>query len=388
MRFLLPVIAGSLTMAACHDASEVFTPAALPAAAAPLHSAAAGRRVEGAYIVVVKEGTDPRSVAAIAGVKPKFVYSAAVNGFAGPLTDGQLNALRRNPGVDYVEEDQVVEGATTQTNPKWNLDRIDQDYYLNAEYNYTATASGVYAYVIDTGIYISHPEFGGRASIVYDVVGTAYTQGDCHGHGTHVAGIIGSATYGVAKQVQLRGLRVLDCNNQGTTSGVIAAVDWLRYNRSDPAVANLSTGGAYSSTLNSAVNNLAYSGVFVAVAAGNGNQDACNTSPASASAATTVAASEIGDYRASFSNYGSCVDLYAPGVAIWSTWLYNNTNLLDGTSMAAPHVAGVAALYKATYGNAASSTIDLWLKNNATPHVNLVGNPSGTTNRMLHKRAL
>jgi subtilisin family serine protease len=203
----------------------------------------------------------------------------------------------------------------------------------------------------------------------------------------YVAGTIGSATYGVAKGVRLRGVRVLDCNGSGSWSGIIAGIDWVRLNRTNPAVANLSLGGGLNSSVNTAVTNLANSGVFVAVAAGNSNANACNYSPSSASAVTTVASSTSSDAKSSFSNYGSCVDLYAPGSSITSTWNNGGTNTISGTSMASPHVAGVGALYKATYGNASQATIDSWIKTNSTANV-ITGNPTGTPNRLLYKAAL
>jgi subtilisin family serine protease len=375
-------VGATLALAACSDQSPVSGRAP---EAAPLLSAGAGA-IEGSYVVVLNEGADPRSVAAVAGVNPNFVYTAAVNGFAAELNAGQLNALQHNPNVAYVEQDQVFEADATQSGATWGIDRIDQrNRPLSGTYTYTSTASTVYAYVIDTGIYASHSQFGGRASNVYDALGGNGT--DCNGHGTHVAGTIGSSTYGVAKSVRLRGLRVLNCSGSGATSGIIAAIDWVRVNRTNPAVANLSLGGGYSSTLNTAINNLANSGVFVAVAAGNENQNACNVSPASAASATTVAASTSSDAKASYSNYGSCVDLYAPGSSITSTWLNGGTNTISGTSMASPHVAGVAALYKATYGNASTSTIDSWIKTNSTANV-ITGNVTGTPNRLLYKAAL
>jgi subtilisin family serine protease len=375
-------VGATLALAACSDQSPVSGRAP---EAAPLLSAGAGA-IEGSYVVVLNEGADPRSVAAVAGVSPSFVYSAAVNGFAASLNQGQLNALQHNPNVAYIEQDQAYEATATQSGATWGIDRIDQrSRPLSGTYTYTTTASTVYAYVIDTGIYASHSQFGGRASNVYDALGGNGT--DCNGHGTHVAGTIGSSTYGVAKSVRLRGLRVLNCSGSGSTSGIIAAIDWVRVNRTNPAVANLSLGGGYSSTLNTAINNLANSGVFVAVAAGNENQNACNVSPASAANATTVASSTSSDAKSSFSNYGSCVDLYAPGSSITSTWLNGGTNTISGTSMASPHVAGVAALYKATYGNASTATIDSWIKTNSTANV-ITGNPSGTPNRLLYKAAL
>ena len=379
------LLAGSvLALAAC--ANDQTSPVAAPEGSAPLLSAAGGRAIEGSYIVVLREGANPRSVAAVAGVEPQHVYVAALNGFSAALNAGQLSALQHNPNVEYIEQDQEMSAVATQSSATWGIDRIDQrNRPLSGTYTYNTTASGVYAYVIDTGIYTSHSQFGGRASNVYDALGG--NGQDCHGHGTHVAGTIGSSTYGVAKSVRLRGVRVLNCSGSGSTSGIISAVDWVRANRTNPAVANLSLGGGYSSSLNTAINNLANSGVFVAVAAGNESQNACNVSPASAASATTVAASTSSDARASYSNYGSCVDLYAPGSSIRSTWLNGGTNTISGTSMASPHVAGVGALYKATYGNASSSTIDSWIKTNSTANV-ITGNPSGTPNRLLYKSTL
>jgi subtilisin family serine protease len=290
---------------------------------------------------------------------------AVVSGFAATLNEGQLSALRAHPGVEYVEEDQVLEPSTTQSSAPWGLDRIDQRALpLSGTYTYTTTASGVYSYIIDTGISTSHTGFGGRAQNVYDAFGG--TGQDCNGHGTYVAGIVGSTAYGVAKSVRLRGVRVFDCNGSGTTSGVVAGVDWVRANHVKPAVANMSLGGPYSSTLNTAVHNLTNSGVFVSVAAGNSASDACNYSPASAAAATTVGAMGSNDCPLSSSNFGSCVDFFAPGANITSLWLNGGTNTLSGTSPAAAFVNGVAALYKSASGDVASSTLDAWLKSNAS----------------------
>ncbi len=371
-----------LALAACSDESPVAGRATV---AAPLLSAGANA-IEGQYIVVLNEGANARAVAGLVNADPSQVYSAALNGFSVSLNAGQLNAVRTHPAVAYVEEDQSFELAATQSGATWGIDRIDQRARpLSGTYTYTSTASTVYAYIIDTGILPSHSNFGGRAAVSYDALGGNGV--DCNGHGTHVAGTIGSTTYGVAKSVRLRGVRVLNCSGSGSTSGIIAGIDWVRLNRTNPAVANLSLGGGYSASLNTAVTNLANSGVFVAVAAGNENQNACNVSPASAPAVTTVAASTSTDARASYSNYGSCVDLYAPGSSITSTWSNGGTSTISGTSMASPHVAGVAALYKATYGNASQSTIDSWIKTNSTANV-ITGNPSGTPNRLLFKASL
>jgi hypothetical protein len=370
-------LAAVLVLAACADPSPVGT---RPPDAAPLHAAAA-RGIDGQYIVVLNEGADPRSVAAVAGVSPRHVYTASLVGFSAALNAGQLAALRHNPNVAYVEQDQEVRATAAP----WNLDRIDQRN-LPLSGTYTPIGSpgtGVHAYVIDTGILTAHTQFGGRANSVYDALGG--NGQDCNGHGTHVAGIIGATAYGVANQVRLHGLRVLNCTGSGTTSAIIAAIDWVRVNRINPAVANLSLGGGFSSALNTAVNNLANSGVFVSVGAGGENANACNSSPASAVSAMTVAASTSTDAKASYTSYGSCVDIYAPGSSIISTWHTSTTatNTISGTSMAAPHVAGAAARYKATYGDAATATIDTWIKNRATLN-KITGNPTGTPNRLLY----
>ncbi|MEJ7761028.1 MAG: S8 family peptidase [Gemmatimonadaceae bacterium] len=346
--------------------------------------------IPGQYIVVFRDDVDADATSDKLlrkfNAKSKYKYSAALKGFAGELSDAQVEALRGEPEVAYIEEDQVVQATTTQTAPGYGLDRIDERALpLSGSYTYTATASAVRAYIIDTGIQTSHTQFGGRASAVYDAFGG--NGQDCNGHGTHVAGTVGSATYGVAKAVLLRGVRVLDCNGSGANSGVIAGINWVATNRIAPAVANLSLGGGFSQATNDAINNLANRGVFVAVAAGNENQNACNVSPASAPNATTVAASTSTDAKASYSNFGSCVELYAPGSSIKSTWLNGGTNTISGTSMASPHVAGVGALYKATFGDASFSTIRTWIINNSTANV-ITGNVTGTPNRLLYKSTL
>lgn len=355
-----------------------------PAEAAPSKLILAkdqGKALANQYIVVLKDG--PRinagSIATEVKASPKYVYDAVINGFSATLNPGQLTALQKHPEVAYIEQDSVVTAQSTQYNPPWGLDRIDQrNLPLNSMYNYTATAPNVSAYIFDTGIAPSHPDFGGRASNVYDAFGG--TGADCNGHGTHVAGIVGAATFGVAKAVKLRGVRVLDCNGSGSMSGVVAGINWVTANAVKPAVANMSIAGGANTTVDTAVNNLANAGVFVATAS-SGN--ACNSSPSRAANAYAVASSDITDKAASFAGYGSCVKLYAPGVNIPSTWLSGGVNTISGDSLSAPHVAGCAAKYKATYGDAASSTVGNWITSNAT--VNVLSNvPAGTPNRLLY----
>jgi subtilisin family serine protease len=374
------LLAAAAALAACADQ----TPAGAGApGAAPLMSAASGQGVAGSYVVVLKEGADPRSVAAVAGASPRHVYTAVLNGFAAALNAGQLTALLHNPAVDYVEQAQVGGIAVTQTNATWGIDRIDQvNLPLSTTYTYNATGTGVRVYVIDSGLQANHPQFGARASNVWDYAGGS--GADCHGHGTHVGGTIGGTTYGVAKNVYLRGVRVVDCAGNGSTADVIAAMDWVRLNHIKPAVANMSLGYPYSAAVNTAATNMINAGIFTAVASGNENQNACNVSPASASGTLTVNAVDRYNARAGFSNYGGCTDVYAPGVSVTSAWIGSGTNTISGTSMASPHAAGVGALYKSALGDAASSTIVSWIINQATAGV-VTGNPAGTPNRLLYK---
>jgi subtilisin family serine protease len=371
MRWMRPLVAAGLTAAAaaCSD-QQTTAPTAAPRDAAPVMNAASDRGIPNSYIVVLNEGANPRSVAAVAGVAPRFVYENALLGFAATLTAGQLNALQHNPSVKYLEQDQKVAATTTQSGATWGIDRIDQrDLPLSGTYTYTPTGAGVTAYVIDTGILVSHTEFGGRASVGYDAVGDGRGGIDCNGHGTHVAGTIGSATYGVAKGVTLKAVRVLDCTGSGTNSGVIAGVDWVRLNHATPAVANMSLGGGASTALDAAVTSAISSGVTFAVAAGNDNLDACTGSPSRVATALTVGATTSTDARASYSDYGSCVDLFAPGSSILSTWYSSTTatNTISGTSMATPHVVGVAALYLQGNPSASAATVSSAILSSATP---------------------
>lgn len=353
-------------------------------------------KIENSYIVVLEDSVvGERGLFSIAPFiaselaathrgKLKHVYQHALNGFAVEMTAEDAERLSQDFRVKFVEEDGVVQADATQSNPPWGLDRIDQrNRPLNAIYTFNWTGSGVRAYVIDTGIRTTHSQFGTRAQNNFDAFGGS--GADCNGHGTHVAGTIGGSTFGVAKSVLLRGVRVLNCSGSGSNSGVIAGVDWVRLNRINPAVANMSLGGGASSALDTAVNNLSNSGVAIAVAAGNSNANACNSSPARAANAITVGSTTTTDARSSFSNFGSCLDLFAPGSGIQSAWWTSNTATatLSGTSMASPHVAGVAALYKQANPSASAATIRNAIVNNAT--TNVVTSPgTGSPNRLLY----
>jgi len=333
----------TLALAACSgDAATPVSPEATPRAAATPQAGA----LKDQYIVVFKAGASPRAAAAAVGASPRFVYRAALNGFAAKLNAAQLAALQHNPQVDYISPDQVVTADGTQYYPTWGLDRIDQMYRpLDNTYTYPRTGAGINLYVIDTGIRFTHTEFGGRAVPGYDVYGG--DASDCNGHGTHVAGTAGGSTYGVAKSVNLISVRVLDCYGAGSTSGVIAGVDWVTANHVGLSVANMSLGGPANTALDNAVQNSINAGVTYVIAAGNNNANACNYSPSRVTNALIVANSDYTDTRNSTSNYGLCVDLFAPGTSITSAWYGSDTqtNVLTGTSMAAPHVAGIAAMY-------------------------------------------
>ena len=343
------------------------------------------------YIIVFKPAANMdreiRGIGAInAGVGPKF--QNVFKGVMARLTEKQLAALSRNPNISFIEKDatvSLVEPSTVanQLLAPWGLDRIDQVTGRDTSYTYTATGFGVTAYVIDTGILSSHSEFGGRVQPGFSSI--AGGTSDCNGHGTHVAGTIGAATFGVAKAVSLVPVRVLDCNGSGTVSGVIAGIDWVSSQATGGLrVANMSLGGVTSSAIDTSVNALINKGVTVVVAAGNNSADACNYSPARVPAAITVAASTSSDGFASYSNRGSCVDIVAPGTSIQSAWHTSNTasNTISGTSMASPHVAGAVALYFQKFGAMSPVQMDQQLKSRASTNV-ISSVPSGTANVFL-----
>lgn len=379
---LIPVIAlaAGLQFAA--------SPTAQSASLGDLRLAPTATAVQNSWIVVLKNGS---TRAADLGVTPKLTYRSVLQGFSATMSGEKAAKLAADPRVAYVEQNATVRLNDTQANPTWGIDRIDQrDLPLSKSYTYKTTASNVNAYIIDTGIRTSHSEFGGRASVGTDTVGGGQNGQDCNGHGTHVAGTVGGRTYGVAKAVKLIAVRVLNCQGSGTTAGVIAGIDWVTANAKKPAVANMSLGGGVNTSLDNAVKKSIASGVSYAIAAGNGNflglpANACNYSPARVPEAITVGATDNTDRRASFSNYGTCLDLFAPGVNITSSWKDSDTatNTISGTSMATPHTAGVAALYLATHATATPSQVRDALVNGAT--TGKVQDPrTGSPNKLLY----
>ncbi len=374
--------------------------------AAALAAPAAG--APGRFLVVLEEdtgevGETARALAGAAGGTVLFTYSSAIRGFAlsGVSSEGAV-FLARHPAVRWVEPDRPVRRADTQPAPPWGLDRVDQrDLPLSLSYTYDSTGAGVRAYILDTGVRISHVEFGGRASDGYDFIDDDATAQDGHGHGTHVAGIVGAATYGVAKEASIVAVRVLADDGTGSIAGVVAGVDWVTANAVRPAVANMSLSGVVSPTLDAAVQNSIASGIPYVVAAGNGAvvgvigipilgtpQDASLSSPARVPEALTVGATDITDAEAAFSNFGASVDLLAPGVDIPSAWNTSDSAVavLSGTSMAAPHVAGAVALYLEGNPAATPAAVAAAITGGATPgRITGMSSPQ-TPNLLLYTR--
>ncbi len=361
------------------------------------HAMPAGRAIADRYIVVFKPGVanpaqEADNLMRGSGGQIHHRYSHAIKGFAATIPAAALEGIRRNPNVESVEQDasvQLNQLSSPQNQATWGLDRVDQrDRPLDTQYFFNFSGAGVTAFVIDTGIRADHAEFSGRVQPGYWAIADGNGSNDCNGHGTHVAGTIGGVTWGVAKGVKLVPVRVLDCSGSGSLSGVIAGVDWVAGSATRPAVANLSLGSSKSSTVNAAVAGAYSKGVTMVVAAGNSNADACLYSPASEPSAITVGATASGDARASYSNFGSCVDVFAPGSSITSAWHTSATatNTISGTSMASPHVAGVAALALQANPNATPDGVAQFILNNATPN-RLSSLGTGSPNRLVYSLA-
>ncbi|WP_181197960.1 S8 family peptidase [Enhygromyxa salina] len=367
--------------------------------------------IPGHYIVMMDSRANPLAATAAVRATPTHVYNHAIRGFAGPLDARQLEALSRRQDVVRIERDQVVTAAelacpgaspdpeiqlksgSPDYAPAYSVDRCDQrDLPFSNSYTYTWSGDGVNVYVFDTWMFTEHSDFDdpddpntSRASRGYDGYPNDPPDGEgCSGHATHVAGIIGGTKYGVAKDSNIISVKVLDCTGHGSWSRLIAGIDWVIDNKGDTAaVANMSLSGRKSYIVNWAIGQLADSGVFVAVAAGNNDANACNYSPAAAASSVAVAANNSGDQRASFSNYGSCVDIYAGGTNVRSAWPDGGSRTASGTSMSSPHLAGVAALYKHAFGDEDWDQIKSDIQTWATPN-KISGNPGGTPNLLLH----
>ncbi|RQX13078.1 serine protease [Micromonospora ureilytica] len=373
----------------------VGTPALAAEPVGVVQAAGGATAVPDSYIVVLKDsavardrvGDTAKRLSGRHGGTVARTYGAALRGFEATVSASAAARIAADPAVAYVEQNHTVSISGTQANPpSWGLDRIDQrNLPLDSSYTYPNTASNVHAYIIDTGIRFSHNDFGGRATSGYDAVDGGSAD-DCNGHGTHVAGTVGGSAYGVAKAVQLVGVRVLNCSGSGTNAGVIGGVDWVTANAIKPAVANMSLGGGANTSLDNAVRNSIASGVTYGLAAGNDNgANACNTSPARTTEAITVGSTTSSDARSSFSNVGTCLDIFAPGSSITSAWYSSNTatNTISGTSMATPHVVGAAALVASANPSWTPAQVRNQLVANATP--NVVGNPgSGSPNLLLY----
>jgi subtilisin family serine protease len=376
--------------------------AAAPAAALAQAGAPAAqpfgesRPIPGRYIVVFKDNAasaPAEAASAVRGARGQVLisFSTALRAFTANLPEYAVAALRMHPGIAFIEQDHTVslQQVSPQVPATWGLDRIDQySRILDSMYQFTATGAGVNAFIIDTGIRPDHEEFTGRLLPGYSAINDGRGTADCNGHGTHVAGTVGGSTWGVAKQVSLVPVRVLDCKGSGTWSGIIAGIDWVANSPRRPAVANMSLGGSKSSAVNAALAGAVAKGVTMVVAAGNNNANACNYSPASEPRAVTVGATASGDARAPYSNYGACVDLFAPGSAITSAWHTGSaaSNTISGTSMASPHVAGAAALALQSTPTASPAAVTGFLTGKATPGV-VTNAGSGSPNRLVYSLA-
>ena len=390
MKRWVPFAAAAFAVTACQDASGPGSQ--VRPVARNIVSASRSVPISGSYIVKFRDDMNDqdiensaRSLVKLHAGSLKHVYKSALKGFAVEnLSAAAASALANDPRVEFIEQDQVMSAITTQTGATWGLDRVDQRALpLDGSYTYYVDGTGVTVYIIDTGINFTHPDFEGRASKGIDEITANGTAADCNGHGTHVSGTVGGKTYGLAKKVKLVAVRVLDCSGSGTSSGVIAGIDWVTANRVLPAAANMSLGGGKDVLLNQAVARSVAAGITYAVAAGNSTADACNSSPSSEPSAITVGATDNTDTFAYFSNYGPCVDINAPGVDVTSDWLGTGTNTISGTSMASPHVAGAAALYLSANPSATPTQVTSALTGNATTGV-IKSIPGSTANLLLY----
>lgn len=383
--------------------------ASMPSTASAADFRTNSKPIDGQYIVVLKKQSASLAseigptlrVSSVAqdmgrtyGAKVTHTYENALRGFVVSADDATLARLLADPRVDYIEEDGIVAMNPAYQQPaSWGLDRVDQrSLPLDTWYTFFFIASGVHAYVVDTGIRPTHTQFNWWTGAPPSRVSNGFTSiadgngiNDCHGHGTHVAGTMAGGFHGIARAATVHPVRVLDCSGFGTWSGVIAGLDWVRTNHIKPAVANMSLGGGINTSVDAAVANLTAAGVTVVVAAGNNASNACNFSPARAPSAITVASTDINDARSSYSNFGTCVDIFAPGRNIVSSWNTSDTatNTISGTSMASPHVAGMAALILGRYPTATPAEVTARLLTNSTPD-KVIGPGTGSPNKLLY----
>ncbi|SHF69498.1 S8 family peptidase [Streptoalloteichus hindustanus] len=389
-----------VTAALAALAFGVAFPSSAAAAEGQIREANAADSVAGSYIVHFRDsavlGADQvaqsaQRIVARHGGTVSHVYDA-VGGFALEADEAAAKRIAAEPSVEFVEQDKIVKATDVQNNPVWGLDRIDQrNLPLDKKYNYPGSAgAGVTVYVVDTGVDVNHSEFRGRAKHGYDFIDNDSVAQDCNGHGTHVAGTIAGSTYGVAKKAKVVGVRVLDCSGYSRGSSIVSGLNWVARNAQKPAVVNMSLAGSASDSMDRATRAVINAGVTVAVAAGNDNRDACNVSPARVREAITVAASDSADKRSIWrapnvaSNYGRCVDLFAPGSNVLSAKPGGGTATMGGTSMASPHVAGAAALYLGLSGNAGKSPAQVADAILADTTPNKISDVKGSPNKLLH----